>query len=69
LLEVNIINICPYVLNVNSLILSSEKENIEIIEVNETKLPLLVEPEEELNFVYIFPNYENLLSIVRLNNS
>ena len=69
MLEVNIINICPYVLNVNSLILSSEKENIEIIEVNETKLPLLVEPEEELNFVYIFPNYENLLSIVRLNNS
>jgi hypothetical protein len=69
LLEVNIINICPYVLNVNSLILSPEKENVEIIKVNETKLPLLVEPEEELNFVYIFPNYENLLSIVRLNNS
>jgi hypothetical protein len=69
LLEVNIINICPYVLNVNSLILSSEKENIEIIKVNETKLPLLVEPEEELNFVYIFPNYENLMSIVRLINS
>ncbi len=69
MLEVNIINICPYVLNVNSLILSSEKENIEIIKVNETKLPLLVEPEEELNFVYIFPNYENLMSIVRLINS
>ncbi len=69
MLEVNIINICPYVLNVNSLILSPEKENVEIIKVNETKLPLLVEPEEELNFVYIFPNYENLLSIVRLNNS
>lgn len=48
--------------------ISSEKENIEIAKVNETKFPVMVEPEEELNFVYIFPNYESILNIVSFSN-
>ena len=54
-------------LNISNLFLVPEKENVEILKVNEPNFPILIEPEEEINFVYIFPNYESILSSVSIS--
>ena len=73
ILEVNLTNTTAYQLNISNIVLTYEKDKVEIVPINYDFRHKVVDPEDEINIVYILKNasqYNNsVLIYIIITNS
>jgi hypothetical protein len=60
-IEINLTNQSPYYLHINEFILASDNSNQNNITCLQECKNFMIEPDEEINLVYIIHNYKNLI--------
>jgi len=70
LLEVNLTNTTAYQLNISNIVLTYEKDKNEIVPIDYDFRGAIVEPEDEVNIIYILNNPEQFNNaVISYNNS